>query len=96
MRKMVVFLIPFLLLNGLVFPQTTKVAPLAGERKLVSYLSSHGKSPEEYVVSKFAKYDLVLIGEPHWVRQHVTLVSGLIPRLHSSKNSELLARLLSI
>jgi hypothetical protein len=24
----------------------------------------------------------VLIGEPHWVRQHVTLVSGLIPQLH--------------
>jgi Haem-binding uptake, Tiki superfamily, ChaN len=82
MRKMVLFLIHFLLLNGLVFSQTTRVAPLAVERKLASYLNSHGKSPEAYVLSKFAKYDLVLIGEPHWVRQHVTLVSGLIPRLH--------------
>jgi hypothetical protein len=82
MRKMVLFLIPFLLLHGLVFPQTTKVASSAEEQKLVSYLNSHWKSPEEYVMSKFAQYDLVLIGEPHWVRQHVVLVSGLIPRLH--------------
>lgn len=33
-------------------------------------------------MSKFAKNDVVLIDEPHWVRQYLTLVSGLIPRLH--------------
>jgi hypothetical protein len=46
------------------------------------HLSTAPVPPEDYVVSKFAAYDLVLIGEPHWVRQHVTMVADLIPRLH--------------
>jgi len=50
--------------------------------ELQRFLSTKPHTPEEYILSKFAKYDLVLIGEPHWVRQHVMLVSGLIPRLH--------------
>lgn len=51
---------------------------------LQAFLSSGPVAPEEFVISKFARYDLVLIGEPHWVRQHVTLVSGLIPRLYTA------------
>lgn len=82
MRRTFLFLISFFVLLGLVFSQTTSVEPSAERRKFVSYLNSRGESPEDYIVSKFAKHDLVLIGEPHWVRQHVTLVSGLIPRLH--------------
>lgn len=49
---------------------------------LRDYLAANAQTPEEYVLGKFAQHDLVLLGEPHWVRQHVTLVSGLIPRLH--------------
>jgi hypothetical protein len=48
---------------------------------LKRYLSTTPETPEDYVLSKFANYDLVLLGEPHWVRQQVTLVSGLIPQL---------------
>ncbi len=49
---------------------------------LKEFLATQAQAPEDYVVSKFATYDLVLLGEPHWVRQQVTLVSDLIPRLH--------------
>ncbi len=50
--------------------------------ELKEFLSTHAQTPEDYIVSKFAKYDLVLIGEQHWVRQQVTLVGSLIPQLH--------------
>lgn len=49
---------------------------------LMTYLAAKTQSPEAYVLSKFATQDLVLIAEPHWVRQHVTFVRDLIPRLH--------------
>ena len=81
MRKTISCLIFILVVNTLTFSQIRKVEP-SERRKLLAYLESHGKSPEAYIVSKFAKHDVVLIGEPHWVRQHVTLVSGLIPQLH--------------
>lgn len=82
MRKITFCLFVILLLNTLTFSQVREVDSSLKRRELVSYLKSHGKSPEAYIISKFAKHDVVLIGEPHWVRQHVTLVSGLIPRLH--------------
>ena len=49
--------------------------------ELKTFLATNARTPEAYVLSKFANHDLVLIGEPHWVRQHVTLVGGLIPQL---------------
>lgn len=50
--------------------------------ELREFLETRAQVPEDYVISKFATRDLVLIGEPHWVRQHVDFVSGMIPRLY--------------
>jgi uncharacterized iron-regulated protein len=36
-------------------------------------------TPEEYVISKFKDHDVVFLGEPHYVKQHVQLVQHLIP-----------------
>lgn len=53
------------------------------EEELVEYLRTHWKSPEDYVLEKFARYDIVFLGEFHWVKHDVEFVQRLIPRLHA-------------
>ncbi|MCB5262633.1 MAG: hypothetical protein LHW64_07900 [Candidatus Cloacimonetes bacterium] len=48
---------------------------------LLEYLNKHGKSPVDYVLSKFEPYDIVLLGEMHRVGQQLALYHKLIPRL---------------
>ncbi|MCB2230688.1 hypothetical protein KQH82_08225 [bacterium] len=49
---------------------------------LVNYVSENAQSPIEYVLSKFDDHDVVILGEPHYVKQHVEFVRNLIPALH--------------
>lgn len=51
--------------------------------ELIEYLRKHWKSPEDYVLGKFSQYDMVFLGEFHWVKHDVEFVQGLIPRLHA-------------
>ena len=50
--------------------------------RLAVYVKSHGKSPENYVASKFSHHDLVFIGEYHRIKHDVELIHKLIPRLY--------------
>ena len=49
---------------------------------LVDALSTHGKPPVEYVISKFENHDLVILGEYQLVKRDVQFVIELIPHLH--------------
>jgi len=49
---------------------------------MVSYLRDAGLKPEEYIVSKFRIYDVVLLGENHRVQQDPLFVQRLIPVLY--------------
>ncbi len=49
--------------------------------KLLHYLELNGKSPVDYVLSKFEQSDIVLIGEMHRVKQQLELYHKIIPRL---------------
>ena len=49
---------------------------------LIQYLSTHWKSPEDYVVEKFSDYDIVFIGEFHRIKHDLELIHNLIPRLY--------------
>ena len=84
MRKLALFLVPFILLGGSAFPQAKKGASPEEEQKLVAYLKSHWKSPEDYVVEKFSDHDIVFIGEYHRIRHDVELIHNLIPRLYKA------------
>lgn len=50
----------------------------------VAYLNEHGMDPADYVISKFADHDLVLLGEDHAIKEHLDFVRALIPRLHAA------------
>jgi len=48
------------------------------------FLKDHWQSPEQYVVSKFADHDIVLLGEWHRIDHDVKLVQNLVPLLYKS------------
>lgn len=52
--------------------------------KLEDYVVEHHQTPEEYVVSKFADHDIVILGERHRLKHDVKLVRDLIPLLHEA------------
>jgi hypothetical protein len=82
-RKTISWLIVFLLASAPVFahkePSTNHEVD-----KLAKYLKSHWKSPENYVISKFADHDIVFIGEYHRIKHDVELIHKLIPRLYKA------------
>lgn len=47
-------------------------------RELIAYLDTHRRSPSEYIFDQFRDHDVVFLGEPHYVAQHVELVRQLI------------------
>jgi hypothetical protein len=51
---------------------------------LLSYADAHWRSPEDYVVSRFASHDIVFLGEFFKIRQNVELVQALVPRLYAA------------
>lgn len=66
----------------------TKREPLpvlsnALQAELIEYLEQTYQTPEEYVLSKFAKHDLVFIGEYHRILHDVQLIQSLIPQLYA-------------
>lgn len=50
--------------------------------ELKSYLETHKQTPTDYVLSKFADHDVVILGEFHRVKENVELIHELIPRLY--------------
>jgi len=71
-----------------VLPASAQERPLppgvsdAMRPRLRAYLEANGKSPEEYIVSKFDGHDLVFLGEYHRIRHDALLVQRLIPLLY--------------
>lgn len=51
------------------------------ETELTGWLDEHGQPPLDYVLSKFADHDIVILGEFYRVRHDVMLVQDVIRRL---------------
>ncbi len=49
--------------------------------QLESWLNENGQTPQEYVLGKFKDHDVVILGEPHRLRDHPLLVQDLIVKL---------------
>lgn len=52
--------------------------------KYVQYLKENFLTPEEYVISKFNKHDIILLGEDHAVKNNLLLAIDLIPLLYQA------------
>ena len=53
----------------------------------VRYLKEKGKPPADYVITKLRKYNIVMIGEHHWLKDHPQFISELIQAVHAEGNS---------
>ena len=84
MRKLALLWCVFTILILYSFTSLTQIREISQEEKqeLIQYLTTHWKTPEEYVVEKFSDHDLVFIGEYHRIKHDVELIQNLIPRLY--------------
>jgi hypothetical protein len=58
-----------------------RILPPAEAAGLVAALRTHGESPAAYVLHKFTGHPVVILGEPHRVREHYEFLTGLLPQL---------------
>ncbi|MBL8268342.1 ChaN family lipoprotein [Steroidobacter sp.] len=56
----------------------------AEAQRLATYLKEHGATPEQYILSKVKRYDVVLLGEEHRVKHNLELAHRLIPQLYQA------------
>lgn len=52
--------------------------------KSIQYLSNNKMSPQEYIASKFATKDIIILSEEHRVKENLELVKSLIPILYKN------------
>lgn len=45
---------------------------------------ANAAAPSDYITARFARADVVLLGEDHAIQQHLAFVAGLIPDLHAA------------
>lgn len=55
----------------------------------VQYLKEKGQPPTDYVIEKLKKYNIVMIGEDHWLKNHPQFMSDLIKAIHEDGSVEL-------
>ncbi len=58
-----------------------RILSAAETAELVAVLRTHGEPPAAYVLHKFADHPVVILGEPHRVREHYEFLTGLLPLL---------------
>ncbi|MCB1060433.1 MAG: ChaN family lipoprotein [Calditrichaeota bacterium] len=83
MYKYILFLLPLFLFLSCAeqFHTPPPLDPALGP-ELKSYIETHKQTPADYVVSKFADHDVVIMGEYHRVKENVELIQELIPRVY--------------
>lgn len=77
MKNKCLFLFAFVLFSSFLKSQTLYNSEY-------NYIQKKGMDPSQYLVSKFQRYDLVLLGEDHAVKDHLDFVKDLIPRLYEN------------
>ncbi|MBI4893067.1 MAG: ChaN family lipoprotein [Acidobacteria bacterium] len=58
-----------------------RVLSQAETAEFVAALRAHGEPPATYVLHRFTEHPVVLLGEPHRVREHYEFLIGLLPQL---------------
>lgn len=62
--------------------------PLSAQDKIqevaLAYLHDEAMSPDDYLVAKFRKADIVLLAEDHGVKENLDFVCNLIPKLYEN------------
>lgn len=65
--------------------ESKSTQPSYDKQELAGYVRSHYMTPKEYVLSKFRRYDIVFLGEEHYIKQNLEFVHDLIPALYEAE-----------
>lgn len=68
-------------------PATTDIADVTDEfrEECISYIRDQGAMPNEYLVSKFASHDVIILGETHHIRENCRFIArSLAPLYHQA------------
>ncbi len=81
------FIVLLVVLKLLISAKGRPIPPLAHltedtRTTLLSYLQQSGLTPEEYIITKFRRYDVIMLGEFHRVQHDPLFVQRLIPVLY--------------
>jgi hypothetical protein len=52
--------------------------------EISNYIKTNANSPEDYIIEKFKAYDIILLGEHHMVKQNLSFIQSLIPKLYQN------------
>lgn len=55
----------------------------------VKYLKEKGKPPTDYVIEKLKQYNIVMIGEDHWLKDHPQFISEVIKAIREDGSVQL-------
>lgn len=82
MKRTVLLLIACFAFSPTLFAEASQ--PLSDERaaELAGYLAAHANTPEQYVIGKFGRYDIVFLAEDHAIKHNLLLAQRLIPLLY--------------
>jgi len=53
-------------------------------KKLTHYLENHWETPEQYILNKFKKYDIIFLSENHAIKHNLILCQNIIPQLYKA------------
>lgn len=74
--------------NCILFCLLFLLLPLSAQDKIqevaLAYLHDEAMSPDDYLVAKFRKADIVLLAEDHGVKENLDFVCNLIPKLYEN------------
>ncbi|WP_240058586.1 ChaN family lipoprotein [Bacteroides uniformis] len=74
--------------NCILFSLLFFLLPLSAQDKIqevaLAYLHDEAMSPDDYLVAKFRKADIVLLAEDHGVKENLDFVCNLIPKLYEN------------
>lgn len=59
-------------------------------KEMCEYLTQAGRPPTEYIVSKFSRHDLVIVGENHQIHENCRLIADMIEMLYQRAGVRLL------
>jgi len=84
LKKSLLALVIFVLTCSAPGQESRATQPSYDKQELAGYVKSHYMTPKEYALSKFLRYDIVFLGEEHYIKQNLQFVQELIPALYGA------------
>ena len=56
------------------------------KQDVLSYIRNYGENPKDYIINKLKNHYVVMIGEDHWIKDHMIFMSEMITFIGNDKD----------